>query len=83
MKVTVLYFASARERAGCERESVELAGGADVRALAAHLETLHPRLSGALAHVRFAVNQGFVAPHHALADGDEVAVIPPVSGGAR
>ncbi len=81
MRVSVLYFASLKDRAGCSGEEVDLPESADVRALAVALESRHPALAGALGHVRFAVNQRFVAPTDALQDRDEVALIPPVSGG--
>jgi molybdopterin synthase catalytic subunit len=83
MKIRVLYFAAARERAGTGEEIIELADGADLGGLLAAVEAAHPELGGLRAHLRFAVNQAFVKGEDgALSDGDEVAVIPPVSGGA-
>ncbi len=82
MRIQVLYFAAARERAGTDREALELADGADLHALSAQLVRSHPSLEPLLGRLRFAVNQEFVSGAHALADGDEVALIPPVAGGA-
>lgn len=82
MNVTVLYFAALRELRATDEESVELPDGATVEALAALLEERHERLRGRLAAVRFAVNEEFADPAQALADGDVVALIPPVAGGS-
>ena len=83
----LLYFAWVRERIG--RDAEEIALPADVRTVAALLDWLRSRGGGytrALedpSMVRVAVNQEFAAPDHAVADGDEVALFPPVTGGAR
>jgi len=82
LSVTVLYFAAARERAGCTQERIQLAPGADVRALLEALTGLHPALGPLLPHLRVAVNQSFASTQDLVPDGAEVALIPPVSGGA-
>jgi molybdopterin synthase catalytic subunit len=82
MRITVLYFAVARERAGREREELTLAAGADVAAARAEIARLHPALAPLLSVVRTAVNRAMVADAQALADGDELALIPPVAGGS-
>jgi len=74
MPVTVRLFAGLRERAGWSQRDVEAATVADVwRALELGTEP-----NGLL----YAVNKEYATPDRALADGDEVALIPPVSGGA-
>ena len=78
----MLYFAAVRDALGKNEEELDLPKGVDtVGTLAAHLERLHPALSGRLAAVRFAVNEEFAANEAALAAGDTIAVIPPVAGG--
>ena len=85
--MTLLYFAWVRERIGCDSEEIALP--ADVRTVAALLDWLRGRGAGYasaledLSVIRVAVNQEFAAPDHAVADGDEVALFPPVTGGAR
>ncbi len=81
MGVTVLYFAAARDAAGTPGETLDPAP-ADVRALRARLESLHPGLTRILARCRIALDQEFVGDDAPLRDGAEIAVIPPVSGGA-
>jgi molybdopterin synthase catalytic subunit len=79
MRVTVLYFAAARERAGTARDELELPPGATARdALSAAVER-HPPLGPIADKLRVAVDQVFDG---APREGSEVALIPPVSGGA-
>jgi molybdopterin converting factor subunit 1 len=82
MNVRVLYFAAVRDLVGTGEEELSLPE--DVRtidALAAHLTRLHPSLEGRLAPVRFAKNEELARGADALAEGDVVALIPPVAGG--
>ncbi|TCJ15393.1 molybdopterin converting factor subunit 1 [Parasulfuritortus cantonensis] len=83
MNINVLYFARLREAFGTPSEEVELAAG-DVADLLALLCTRGKpwadELSGQRAF-RVAVNQDLAGPDTALADGDEVAIFPPVTGG--
>jgi len=72
--VSVRLFAGLRERAGWARRDVDAATVADVWAA---LE-LGDEPDGLL----YAVNQEYASRERALVDGDEVALIPPVSGGA-
>lgn len=80
--VTVLYFAAARERAGCSREVVALPAGARVEELLRLLAERHAGLGPLLRHLRVAVNQEFVEPEALVPAGAEVALIPPVAGGS-
>lgn len=84
MRVTLLYFAAVRELVGRSEESAELPDGVrTLSALAAHLEAMHPPLSGRLGQVRFAVNEVMeLDGARALAEGDVIALIPPVAGGS-
>lgn len=80
--VRMKYFAAARERAGVQEEAVELPAGSTVAALLELLVQRHPALKPLLPHVRVAVNQEFAAVADPVPDGAEVALIPPVAGGA-
>ena len=77
MEVTVKLFAGLRERAGTGERRVELADGARVADVWTPLE-LGERPPGLL----YAVNREYAAEDAPLSPGDEVALIPPVSGGA-
>jgi len=82
VRVEVLYFAILRERVGRERESLELPDGADVRTARAAIAARHPGIESLLPRVQTAVNRVMAKDVTALADGDEVALLPPVAGGA-
>lgn len=81
MQIRILYFAVAREKAGLDSEVVRF-DGVRVDDLLVELVRLRPALSAVVRRLRVAVNQAFASPDTPLADGDEVALIPPVSGGA-
>jgi molybdopterin converting factor subunit 1 len=79
--VTVLYFAVAREASGMESESLD-AWPATVGEFRGELAARHPALARVLPRCRLAVNQEFAQDGDPVPDCAEVAVIPPVSGGA-
>lgn len=81
MAVQILYFAGAREAAGTPRETLAEVP-ATVAALRRTLEALHPPLGRVLARCRIAVDEEFADDATPLRDGAEVAVVPPVAGGA-
>jgi molybdopterin synthase catalytic subunit len=81
VQVTVRYFAALRERVGRAAERLALPAGATAADALAALAQQHPALATALPQVRCAVNQEYVASDTVLHDGDELALIPPVSGG--
>lgn len=77
MQVVVRLFAGLRERAGTARRELELPEGASLAEVWPALG-LGDEPEGLL----YAVNRAYAEPAQALAEGDEVALIPPVSGGA-
>ena len=83
MRVTVLYFAVFRERLGIDEEVLELPDGARVCDAVAALAARHEPIATLRTRFRVAVNQDFSDDDLALADRDELALIPPVAGGAR
>jgi molybdopterin synthase catalytic subunit len=83
LRVTVLYFAVFRERLGRDEEALELPAGATVADAVAALAALHPPIAQLRGRFRVAVNQDFADDAHVLADRDELALIPPVAGGAH
>jgi molybdopterin synthase catalytic subunit len=82
IRIRVRLFAVQRELAGTREVALELADGADVEAAWGALVVRHPVLAPGRASLRFARNGDYADPTTALADGDEVAMIPPVSGGS-
>jgi len=83
MRISVLYFAVFRERLGKDHDELDLPAGATVADAVAALAARHPAIAQLRGTFRVAVNQDFTDDAHALADGDELALIPPVAGGIR
>jgi molybdopterin converting factor subunit 1 len=81
MTVSVILFAAARELAGADSIAVELLPGSTVADLRAELARRVPLLAVLLAKSALAVNHDFADDAIVLQPTDEVAVIPPVSGG--
>lgn len=82
MRVRVRLFAIQRELAGTREVSLDLPDGATVDDAWTALVGIHPALAPGRASVRFARNGAYADASTPLVDGDEVAMIPPVSGGA-
>ncbi len=82
MKVTVRFFALYRELVGVRETVVELAEGSTALELWQRFADGHPQLAANLPHTRFAVNGEYSSAEVRLHEGDEVAFIPPVSGGS-
>jgi molybdopterin synthase catalytic subunit len=81
MRLTVRLFASLRERAGRELLQLEdVPAGADVAAAKRLLEASHPEL-GSLQAVRGVVGTSYVPDATRIREGEELALLPPVSGG--
>ena len=82
MRVRVRLFAVQRELAGAREVALDLPDDATVADAWDGLVALHPLLAPGRASVRFARNGAYADAATPLAEGDEVAMIPPVSGGA-
>lgn len=81
MSIHVKLFAAARELAGVDEITVDVAVPTTVANVREALAAAAPVVAPLLGHAVFAVNQEYAADTHAVLDGDEVALIPPVSGG--
>lgn len=82
MRIRLLAFASASDALGTGETELELPDGADVARLRALLEERHPELGPLWGRLAVAVDGEIAGPKTALSDGVEVALLPPVSGGA-
>ena len=81
MRVTVRLFARLRDIAGAAELSREIAAGATIGSVWQELVREFPDLAEYERSISAAVNADYARMNHALADGDEVAFLPPVSGG--
>lgn len=82
MRVTVKFFASYREIAGARETILELRDRATLQTLLEAIYAKHPRLKAFEGTMLLAVNHAFADSTARLREGDEVALMPPVSGGA-
>lgn len=82
MKARVKLFARLGDLAGTRETEVELGEGITVGDVYTILCRRYPSLAGMERSLMFAVNTEYVTPEHPVRDGDEVALIPPVSGGS-
>jgi len=82
MRVRVLFFGLLREITGTSQEEIDLPGTPTAGDLFEHYANRFSKLHGLRASIVLARNREFVGPQALLAEGDEVAFLPPVSGGA-
>lgn len=81
MKVAVKLFAGARELAGTDQVEVELPANAAIRDLRTELSNTCPSIAPLIQHAVFAINATYATDETRIENSDEVACIPPVSGG--
>ena len=83
MRVRVLFFGVLKDLAGKSSDWIELPDGALVRDVLEHCAAREPRLRESLASLAVAVNQQYAGVETVLKAEDEVALLPPVSGGSE
>ena len=81
MKITVLLFAGPRELAGVDQVAVKIANGATYGQLRQRLGEEIPSLRPLLAVSRLAAGGQFVDDAEPISENEEIALVPPVSGG--
>ncbi len=81
MTVTVELFAVLRQAVNASEVSIALPDGATVGQLLSHLPKTYPALAPLLQSVSVAVNMSYAKADDVLTEADQVALIPPVSGG--
>ncbi len=83
MRVKVLFFGILRDIVGRSEEQIEVDEGASLGSVFEHYAHQFPRMGGMASSIVLACNQQFSDRSTHVADGDEVAFLPPVSGGSR
>jgi len=83
MKINVLFFGLTHDLTGVAQEQVELPEGESLEGLWRRYESRYPRLAALADSLLLAVNQEVAKRQTPLHEGDEVAFMPPVSGGAE
>jgi molybdopterin synthase catalytic subunit/molybdopterin converting factor small subunit len=83
MRVTVLFFGVLKEMLSSESQTLDLPAGSTVDAILEHYRELLPQRPKLWSTLAIAVNQSYAVKGCLLRDGDEVALLPPVSGGSN
>lgn len=81
MRVKVLFFGQLKDIVGCSEDAVDLPPAASLGDVFAHYASRFPKLEALRRSIVLARNQQFSTPDTILVEGDEVAFLPPVSGG--
>ena len=81
MRITVRLFALLKDRAGADRLELNLPEKSTIATAVEQLRQKFPALSDPLTHSAYALNRSYTQSNTPLQDGDELALIPPVSGG--
>ena len=81
MHIHVKLFAVLRETAGAAEITLELPDGATAASVRQPLLEQFPSLAAHLSRAAYAINRTYADPQAVLRDGDELALLPPVSGG--
>jgi molybdopterin converting factor subunit 1 len=81
MRIRVRLFAILKDKAGVSEMTLDLSGAPSAADAVAEVGRRYPAVAAFLPRVAIAVNQAYAPPTSTLQDGDEVALIPPVSGG--
>lgn len=81
MRVKVLFFGQLKEIVGVSEEAVDIAEGDTTGSVFERYASRFPRIAGLADSIVLARNHAFTNRSEAIADGDEIALLPPVSGG--
>jgi molybdopterin converting factor subunit 1 len=81
MRVRVLLFGQLKDIIGCQEDSLELESGAKLSAVLSHYAERYPKFQGLNNSIACSINQEYAQGSAVLREGDEVALLPPVSGG--
>jgi len=81
MRITIRLFALLKDRAGTDHLTIDLAEKSTIAQAVEELRQRLPALADHLNHIAFALNRSYTQSNTPLQDGDELALIPPVSGG--
>ena len=81
IKVTVKLFAAYQEAYGVQELELEVSPGTTVEGVGDRLRSPHPSLKSLAINTRYGINLEFVAANTVVQNGDEIVLIPPVSGG--
>jgi len=82
VQIKVLFFGLLKDICGCAEDRLDLPAGSTAGAVFEHYATAFPKLRQMASSIVLARNHDFATTREPLAEGDEVALLPPVSGGS-
>jgi molybdopterin converting factor subunit 1 len=81
VRISILYFATVKDATGIRMESIDLSNDTSIREMLSKISTIYPKLKHILNNIQISVNYKIVDLNTVLKEGDEVALLPPISGG--
>ncbi len=81
IRITIIYFASVKDVTGIRMESMDISNDTSIREILSKILIFYPKLKSMLNIIQVSVNYKVVDFNTVLKDGDEVALLPPISGG--
>jgi len=81
VKVQASYYAMLREIAGTDHEFYDLPDDSTVESLLAAVASRHPGIGARQKHLAVVSGNAYVNPGYRLSEGEDISLIPPVSGG--
>jgi molybdopterin converting factor subunit 1 len=81
VRISILYFASVKDATGISMESIDLSKDTSIREMLSKISIVYPKLKHILNIIQISVNYRIVDLNTVLKEGDEVALLPPISGG--
>jgi len=81
VRISILYFATVKDATGIRMESIDLSKDTTISEMLSKISMIYPKLKHILNNIQISVNYRIVDFNTVLKDGDEVALLPPISGG--
>jgi MoaD family protein len=81
VRISILYFATVKDAPGIRMESIDISNDTTIREMLSKISIIYPKLKHILNNIQISVNYRIVDFNTVLKDGDEVALLPPISGG--
>ena len=79
--ITILYFANVKDATGVRKDAIEIPQDTPIKKLLTKISITYPNIKGMLNKIQISVNYKIVNMNTILKDGDEVALLPAISGG--
>ncbi len=81
IRISILYFANVKDATGVRKDAIDLPQDTPIKKLLTKISITYPNIKGMLNNIQISVNYKVVNMNTILKDGDEVALLPPISGG--